>query len=250
MTKDAEKIIQAAPQKMQSMLKSVYDYNIKFILNEEQEKLLSRILFEMTKVDRKYFYEKEEEVYSDVALPIGKGQTISQPSTVARMLILADIHEGEDVLEVGTGSGWNASLISFLNYPGNTVSVERIYALIEKAEKNIAALRSYLKQKHPQDVNNLDKLNLYAENIFEKGRAWKKTYDKIILTAGIEKGKEEKVKKLAQKLLKKNGVMICPYTEGPILILKKIDGKLLESTTKEEYSFVPLLEKGVVKKEK
>jgi len=247
---DSEKIILSAPKKMQPMLRSVYDYNIKFILDENQEKILSRILFEMIKVDRSYFYEKEEEVYSDTALPIGEGQTISQPSTVARMLIIADIHEGDDVLEIGTGSGWNASLISFLSYPGNTVSVERIYALTEKAEKNIAALKGNLKQKHPQDANNLDKLSMYAENIFEKGKAWKKTYDKIIFTAGMEKGKEDKVKKLAECLLKKNGILICPYSEGPMLILKKVDSKLIESATKEEYVFVPLLEKGVVKKGK
>jgi protein-L-isoaspartate(D-aspartate) O-methyltransferase len=244
---DAEKIIQAAPKKMQPMLRSVYEYNIKFILNEEQEKLLAKVLFEMVKVDRRHFYENEEEVYSDTALSIGEGQTISQPSTVARMLILADIHEGDDVLEIGTGSGWNASLISFLNYPGNTVSVERIYALIEKAEKNVSALKGYIKQRHPQDANNLDKMKMYAENIFEKGRAWKKTYDKIIFTAGMEKGKEDKVKKLAMELLKKNGILICPYSEGPMTIMKKVDGKLIETTTKEEYVFVPLLE-GIVKK--
>lgn len=244
---DAKKIILSAPKKMQPMLRSVYEYNIKFILNDEQEKLLTKILFEMIKVDRKYFYENEEEVYSDSALSIGEGQTISQPSTVARMLIFADIHEGDDILEIGTGSGWNASLISFLNYPGNTVSVERIYALTEKAEKNISALKGNLKQKHPQDANNLDKLNMYAENIFEKGKAWKKTYDKIIFTAGIEKSKEDKVRKLAQELLKKNGILICPYAEGPMIIIKKADGKLIETVTKEEYVFVPLLE-GIVKK--
>jgi len=246
MASDAEKIIQAASKKMQPMLKSVYEYNKKFILNNEQEKLLARILFEMTKVDRRFFYENEEEVYSDSALSIGEGQTISQPSTVARMLILADIHEGDDILEIGTGSGWNASLIAFLNYPGSTVSVERIYALIEKAEKNISALKGTLKQKHPQDANNLDKLNMYAENVFEKGKSWKNLYDKIIFTAGIEKGRENKVKKLAMELLKKNGMMICPYIEGPMLIIKKEDGKLIEQKTKEEYVFVPLLE-GVKK---
>lgn len=244
---DAEKIIQAAPKKMQPMLKSVYDYNMKFILNEGQEELLNKILFEMVRIDRKYFYEDEEEAYSDMALSIGEGQTISQPSTVARMLILADIKESEDVLEIGTGSGWNAALMAFLAYPGNAVSVERIYKLIEKAEKNIAALRGNLKQKHPQDYEKVSKLNMFAENVFEKGNAWKRTYDKIIFTAGVEKGKEEKVKMLADKLLKKKGILVCPYSEGPMLVYKKSGGKILESKTKEEYTFVPLLE-GIVKK--
>lgn len=243
---DAEKIIKTANKKMQPMLKSVYDYNTRFLLTEDQEKILERILFVMSRVDRKFFYEDPEEAYSDSALPIGYGQTISQPSTVARMLILADLKEGDDVLEVGTGSGWNASLIAYLAFPGVSVSVDRVYKLIEQAEKNLSELRGHFKQKFPQSIEEISKINMYAENVFEKGRAWKKKYDKIIITAGIQKGEEKKVKNLADNLLKRKGILICPYREGPMLIYKK-NGVLKEHKTKEEYMFVPLLEKGVEK---
>lgn len=240
---DAKKIISTSPKAMQTMLNSVYNYNMRFLLSEKEEELLDKVLFAMARVDRKYFY-SEEEAYEDTAFPIGHGQTISQPSTVARMLILADLKKGDNILEVGTGSGWNASLISYLVFPGNTVSVDRIYKLIEGAEKNISALRGHLKQKYPHDSDKLDKLNMYAENIFEKGKAWKKKYDKIIITAGIEPGKESQIKKLAQNLLKRKGILICPYTSGPMTIYKK-DGKLRKYTTKEEYFFVPLLNQKV-----
>jgi len=237
--KEAEKIVRQAG-KMKEMLGSVYSYNSGFLLDEEQEKLLERMLFAMTIIDRKFFYSGDE-VYWDNALPIEEGQTISQPSTVARMLLLAELNEGDDVLEIGTGSGWNASLIAFLVYPGNIVSIERFFRLKEKSEKNLASLKSYLRQKKPQDSVKLGKLNFYAENIFEKGKAWKKRYDKIIITAGIENGEEEKIEMLAENLLKNKGILVCPYTSGPLIVYKK-NGKLKKFFTKEEYVFVPLLD--------
>lgn len=237
--KEAEKIIRQAG-KMKAMLGSVYDYNSGFLLDNKQEELFEKILFAMTIIDRKFFYSGDE-VYWDSALPIGEGQTISQPLTVARMLLLAGLEEGDDVLEIGTGSGWNASLIAFLIYPGNIVSVERFFRLKEKSEKNLASLKSCLKQKKPQDYAKLGKINFYAENIFEKGKAWKKRYDKVIITAGIEKGQESRIEMLAENLLKNKGILVCPYTSGPLIIYKK-NGKLKKFFTKEEYVFVPLLD--------
>lgn len=235
---DAEKIIKFAPERMKEMLSSVLDYNSIFLKNKEQEKLLARILFAISVVDRKYFYEGKE-AYYDTALPIGKGQTISQPSTVARMLLLGELKEGDDVLEIGTGSGWNASLIAFLVYPGYVNSVELHVELKEKAERNLDDLRNYLKQKKPQDIQKLQKINFFAQNIFK----WKlkKKYDKIIVTAGINEGQEEKIKELARNLLKQNGILICPYTSGPLLIFRK-KGKLIIQRTKEQYVFVPLID--------
>ena len=261
---EADEIIKNIKKEMQPMLKSVYDYNSGFLLGEEQEKLLDRIMFAISVIDRKYFYVRNahkirisehpenlninenfldsgEEAYYDNALPIGEGQTISQPSTVARMLLLAELKVGDDVLEVGTGSGWNASLIAFLVYPGNVVSVERFASLKEKAEGNLASLRNFLKQKKPQDVSKLEKINFHAENLFSRKKAWKRKYDRIVITAGIQAGEEEKIEFLAENLLKNNGLLICPYTSGPLIILKK-NGKIKRFLTKEQYVFVPLLE--------
>jgi protein-L-isoaspartate(D-aspartate) O-methyltransferase len=238
--RDADKIIKKAKKEMQEMLRSVLDYNSMFLENEEQEKLFERILFAISVIDRKYFYEGRE-AYADYSLPIGEGQTISQPSTVARMLLLADLKERDAVLEVGTGSGWNASLISFLVFPGHVTSVELFVRLKEKAESNLQNLRNHLKQTKPEVYEKLEKINFFAESIFEKGKVWKRKYDKIIITAGIEPGQEKKVEMLAKKLLKQNGILICPHTSGPLIIYRK-KGKLKKETTRESYVFVPLLD--------
>lgn len=241
--KDSEKIIQYAPLKMREMLESVYLYNSSF---SSDETLLEKILFSMSFIDRKFFVNDEEYAYDDNALPIGKGQTISQPSTVARMLLLAELQEGDEVLEVGAGSGWNACLAAFLVYPGNVTSIDRINSLVEKAQINLHELRNYLRQKKPQDVEKLSKINFLAEDIFSKEKVWKKKYDKIIITAGIaDTETEEKIRIISQNLLKKNGLLICPYTSGPLIIYRKNikNSKLERGETREQYVFVPLLDR-------
>lgn len=238
--KDAEAIIKSAEQAMQPMLYSVYDYNSGFFLSSEQKKLLNKILFAMFLVDRKFFVEDEYYAYEDTALHIGKGQTISQPSTVARMLVLAVIGESDDILEVGSGSGWNACLLAFLTYPGNITSIERISALTKKAEKNVLLFKNFLKQKNPGEYRKFSKINLKTGNIFENPED--KKYDKIIITAGIvDRESEAKVQETAQKLLNDDGLLICPYTSGPLLIYKKQKNKIIKNLTKEAYVFVPLL---------
>jgi len=234
-----DSIIKKADSKVQGMLESVYEYNSSFPLSKKQKKLLERVLFAISFIDRKYFIEKNP--YLDTALSIGKGQTISQPSTVARMLLLAELSESDDVLEVGSGSGWNASLIAYLVYPGSVVSIERINSLKEKAKNNFSKLKNYLKKEKPEVYEKLSKVNFLTENIFEKGSVWKKKYDKILLTAGIVPEQEAWISDLADKLLKDKGVLICPYNLGPLLIFRK-NGKIKKSLTREEYAFVPLLE--------
>lgn len=240
---EIKKIINFAPKKMKDMLSSVYSYNERFLLDKEQEKLLEKIIFVMSQIDRRYFVKDEEKAYDDNALDIDAGQTISQPSTVARMLLLAEIEAQDDILEIGTGSGWNAALIALLCYPGNVTSIERVASLVEKAEKNVNSIRGFFKQKKQEDAIKLSKLSFHAENIFDAEKARKKKYDKIIFTAGIASESQEKqVEKLASDLLKQQGILICPRVSGKMLIIKKEKG-LKKYNTKEEYVFVPLIYK-------
>lgn len=235
-----KRVIGYIPVRVREMLESVYAYNSSFLINK---KLLDKIVFAISIVDRRFFVQDEEHAYDDNALPIGKGQTISQPSTVARMLILADLQEGDSVLEIGAGSGWNASLIGFLVYPGSVLSADRISELAVRAQENLAKLKSYLKQKKSPNIERINKINFLAENAFLKKKIWKKKYNKIIITAGIaDKKTEKKVREMAQNLLKQNGLLIYPYVSGPLIIYKKTDGKLKGEETKEHYVFVPLLE--------
>jgi len=140
MRKTIQQIIKAAPKRMQSMLYSVYNFNSSLTLSRRQERLLEKILFAMSVVDRKFFIGTKYSAYDDNPAPIGKGQTISQPSTVARMLVLAELDIGDSVLDVGSGSGWNACLASFLVYPGQVISIEKIASLIENSRANLKKL--------------------------------------------------------------------------------------------------------------
>ena len=78
------------------------------------------------------------QAYDDVALPIGEGQTISQPFTVARMTELLDVRPGERVLEVGTGSGYQAAVLAELG--ARVFSVERHAALLRATRAALAEL--------------------------------------------------------------------------------------------------------------
>lgn len=76
--------------------------------------------------------------YADGALPIGSGQTISQPRMVAQMLAALELRPGMRVLDVGCGSGYAAALLAELVAPGGSVvAVERIAALIEPARRRL-----------------------------------------------------------------------------------------------------------------
>ena len=89
------------------------------------------------KVDRKLFVPKAYEgyAYRDIALPLSKGATISAPGVVAYMIEMLDVHEGMKVLEVGSGSGYTACLLSALNT--NVYSIEISEEVLSIAKRNI-----------------------------------------------------------------------------------------------------------------
>ena len=203
------------------MLKSVRNYLSNFGSVDE------RIINVMKKFDRKYFVPEimRAFAYEDEPLNIGYGQTISQPSTVARMISLLELKAGDSVLEIGTGSGWNASLISYLiGEKGKVLSLEIDKNLIKNAKQAIG--------------------NFKIKNIKIKSKDFRKInekFDKIVFTAGIERGREVVIDGFAYKSLNENGILICPYRVGPLIIDKKLNDKIEKSSTREEYVFVPLI---------
>ena len=78
------------------------------------------------------------QAYDDVALPIGLGQTISQPFTVARMTELLEVRDGDRVLEVGTGSGYQAAVLAALG--ARVFSVERHAPILARTDQTLARL--------------------------------------------------------------------------------------------------------------
>src|SRR3989344_7412944 len=95
-----------------------------------------RLIEAFRAVDRKKFVPDEFEAfaYRDEPLPIGEGQTISQPWTVAFMLDLLDPQQGENILEIGYGSGWQTALLAAAG--ANVYAIERVPKLCEFGKRN------------------------------------------------------------------------------------------------------------------
>lgn len=99
-----------------------------------------RVLQAMAAVPRDAFVpdEAREEAYADEALPIGAGQTISQPYMVARMTELLDVQPEDRILEIGTGSGYQAAVLAWLG--ARVTTIERQATLIPEARERLDAL--------------------------------------------------------------------------------------------------------------
>ncbi len=200
------------------MIESVIDYLSKF------GDVDGRIIDAMRKIDRKDFVLDKGLAYVDSAMDIGHGQTISQPSTVARMLQLLELKNGDSVLEIGTGSGWNSALIANIIKSGKVTSTEISGELAERARNKIVSL----------GIKNVKVL-------IKDFKMLNKKFDKIIFTAGILPEQEKIIEDYAESFLKEGGILVCPYQEGHLIIIKKVNGKLQKSYTDETYAFVPLI---------
>jgi protein-L-isoaspartate(D-aspartate) O-methyltransferase len=219
-------------QEKQRMLQSVSHYISRFMTDQETlGRQVDDILEAMDKVDRKYFIDHHP--YVDTALSIGHGQTISQPSTVARVLMLAELAPGHDVLEIGFGSGWNACLIAYLVYPGKVISAEIVPELVALARENLEAVK-----KNIDAGEKFNRLEIIQENIFQNPHG---KYDRIIATAGVSPDSAGRIEILADRLLKDNGIMVCPYQTGPMIVMRKTNGEVSTRFTQEQYAFVPLI---------
>ena len=161
--------------------------------------------------------------YGDHAMPIACGQTISQPYVVAYMTEQLGVTRDHRVLEIGTGSGYQAAILSQL--AGQVFSVERYRTLAETARKALAAL-------------GYDNVMVVTGDGFE-GLAEHAPYDRIIVTAAAETIPQALVDQLAS-----GGILILPLGEhsGPQRIVKLT--KTAEGLTQEDLiwvRFVPLL---------
>ncbi len=159
----------------------------------------------------------------DEPLPIGYGQTISQPSLVAEMTALLDPEPDSVVLEIGTGSGFQTALLS--RFFRKVFTVERIPELSEKARKRLAAM----------GLNNIS----YLIGDGSKGWAEKSPFNRIIVTAAASVVPPDLTEQLAP-----GGRMVIPV--GPpvwqdlLLITKDIEGSCSRRAI-EKVAFVELV---------
>ncbi len=183
------------------------------------------VLRAMDDVPREQFIDAplQSEAYADRALPIACGQTISQPYLVAYMTEKLNVQPEHRVLEVGTGSGYQAAILSRL--AREVISVERYRTLADAARSRLAAL----------GYDNVDVR--VADGLL--GVPDRAPYDRIMVTAAAETVPEALVGELA-----KDGVMILPLgpQDGVQQLVRITKG---EGGTKQEdligVRFVPLL---------
>lgn len=161
--------------------------------------------------------------YEDRAFPIGEGQTISQPYTVAYQTQLLQIKKGDKVLEIGTGSVYQASVLAQMG--AWVYTIERQKKLYEKHKSFV------FKTKYPN-------IKFFYGDGFE-GLPTYGPFDKIIITAAAPFIPPKLIEQL-----KINGMMVIPVDEGNAQRMLRIT-KLPDGTIKEEsfeqFSFVPML---------
>ncbi len=182
-----------------------------------------RVIRAMWEVPRHYFVDSplQRQAYSGKALPIGYGQTISHPTTVAVMTSLLNIRPGAKILEIGTGSGYQAAVLAAMGC--QVVSIERIRELALKARQRLEALGYYAVAVVIGDGS--------------LGYPARSPYDGIIVTAASPEVPSELLKQLAE-----GGRLIVPVgtlEQQDLWIVEKKDGKYLEAVV-ENFKFVPL----------
>lgn len=180
------------------------------------------------RIDRKDFIPKEflNEAYNDYPLPIGMGQTISQPYTVAFMLELLEPVKGQKILDIGFGSGWTTCLLAeIVGEKGKVYGIEIVPEVFEFGKKNIEKY-NFLEK---------DRVEVFLAD-GSKGLSEKAPFDRILVSAATEK--------IPQPLLeqiKDDSILVIPDSNG-IYKVKKINGKI-EKEYYYGFVFVPLIEK-------
>jgi protein-L-isoaspartate(D-aspartate) O-methyltransferase len=185
-----------------------------------------KLLKAMESIPREMFLDGpfQPRAYADTPLPIDCGQTISQPSVVAQMTQALEVTQGCKVLEIGTGSGYQAAILAKLTR--RVYTIERHRPLARLAAKRLSALDL----GHVTVVTGDGSLGLPAQSPF----------DRILLTAASEDPPA-----LLLKQLRVGGIMVLPVGQSDMVqTLIKIEksDKGLEYTELGEVRFVPLLE--------
>jgi protein-L-isoaspartate(D-aspartate) O-methyltransferase len=190
-----------------------------------------KIIKAFADIDRSKFVPGDlvDQAEANVALPIGYGQTISQPLTVAFMMELLDPEPGNNILDVGSGSGWTTALLAHVaGEKGKVIAIEMIRELYEFGKKNVGKFNF---------IRNgiVEFYCISAENGFEKNSP----YDRILVSAGVKKDVPEALKK--QLLI--GGKMVIPV-DNEIWCLEKKSEKDFNIEKFPGFAFVPFVKKN------
>ncbi len=189
-----------------------------------------RVLTAIGKVPREYFVDQalQHRAYQDVALPIGLGQTISQPSTVASQTMLLDTKPGDSILEVGTGSGYQAAVLCEMDV--RVYSIERHRKLYERAKSVLNKLNYRVVLRAGNGTQGWPSLS---------------PFDGIIVTAGAVEIPQTLLDQLREPTDERpGGCLIIPVGDHRGQSMMKVVRTGKESFESEKYGsfyFVPLV---------
>lgn len=159
----------------------------------------------------------------DIPLPIGFGQTNSQPSTVYQMLEWLDVREGQKVLDVGSGSGWTTALLANLVGPhGKVVAVEKIPQLVRFGRENVERL-------------GITNATFHKAKKGVVGWEEQAPYERILVSASADTLPSELVKQLGR-----GGRMVIPVRDTILVIDKDAAGDV-DRFEYPGFVFVPLV---------
>ncbi len=182
------------------------------------------VLEALNTLPRHFFFDTalDSHAYEDKAFPIGEGQTISQPYTVAFQTELLQIQPGDKVLEIGTGSGYQGAILHLLGAEVHTIEYQK--KLYEKTKKFLSKLQIPLHFYYGDGSQGLPE---------------KAPFDKILVTAGAPV-----VPKSLLKQLKIGGILVIPVGDKAtqkMLRLSKKTATKIEQEAFDNFAFVPLL---------
>ena len=199
----------------------IYLNNSKFLTDGRVESALRNI-------PRHEFVPESEldYAYNNEPLPIMKNQTISQPGVVTRMTEWLDVKDGQKILEIGTGSGWQSAILSYLVGTGDIYSVERHPKLVKFAQENLKKFK-------------IDNVNVILGD-GSIGYSKESPYDRIIITAACTKIPSPLIEQLSE-----NGFIIAPVGDNSqsLVLLQKTSKGIVEIRNESHYVFVPLVGK-------
>ena len=185
------------------------------------------IIDAFSEIKRIEFIPKELESVAevDVALPIGNGQTISQPLVVAFMLELLDPQRDQKILDVGSGSGWTTALLSYIvGNEGKVFGIENINELKEFGEENVEKY-GFIKKGIVRII----------QGDGSKGLPEEAPFDRILVSASTDK-----IPQALKDQLKIGGKLVIPIGSSVVYLEKKSETEF----DKEEFPgfiFVPLI---------